>query len=84
MAVSEAYGQTSVGDNWYLKFILWSVASIALFRALGSSAFGITNCIEAVVEGRIRMSLKLPARLGGWGEKMSEKMSSLGGSVKSK
>ncbi|TAQ87532.1 hypothetical protein B7494_g4143 [Chlorociboria aeruginascens] len=34
MAVSEAYGQTSVGDNFYLKFILWSVASVALFRAL--------------------------------------------------
>ena len=83
MAVSEVYGQTSVGDNWYLKFILWSVASIALFRALGSSAFGITNCIEAIVEGRIRLSMRVPKWLGGWGEKMSEKVSNLGGSVKS-
>ncbi|KAG0653003.1 Chitin-UDP acetyl-glucosaminyl transferase 2 [Hyphodiscus hymeniophilus] len=53
MAVSGAYGTTEVGTNDYLSFILWSVASLALFRALGSSAFGIINCIEAIVEGRL-------------------------------
>ena len=51
MAVSEAYGATAVGDNWYLKFILWSVAILAIFRALGSGTFGVINCVEAVVEG---------------------------------
>ncbi|KAE8443508.1 Chitin synthase, class 2 [Mollisiaceae sp. DMI_Dod_QoI] len=87
MAVSEAYGQTAVGSNFYLSFILWSVASLAVFRALGSSAFGIINAIEAVVEGRIRLRMKAPKWMGGFGERMSEKwkdgMSSIGGSVRS-
>ena len=87
MAVSEAYGATAVGDNFYLSFILWSVASLALFRALGSGTFGIINCIEAVVEGRVRMRMKAPKWMGGLGERMGEKwrdgMSSFGSSVKS-
>ena len=83
MAVSEAYGQTSVGNNWYLKFILWCVASLAFFRAIGSSTFGIINCVEAIVEGRIKMKMKIPKWVGGLGEKMSDKISSIGSSVKS-
>jgi chitin synthase len=54
MAVSEAYSSTHVADNFYLKFILWSVASLALFRALGSSAFGVINIISMIAEGRIQ------------------------------
>jgi chitin synthase len=54
MAVSETYSSTHVADNFYLKFILWSVASLALFRALGSSTFGIINIISMIVEGRIQ------------------------------
>jgi chitin synthase len=83
MAVSEAYGATAVGDNFYLKFILWSVASLAIFRALGSSAFGIVNGIEAIVEGRIRMRMQLPAWMGGIGERLRDGVSSFGSSVKS-
>ena len=83
MAVSEAYGQTAVGDNFYLKFILWSVASVALFRALGSSAFGIINLVEAIVEGRVRMRMRLPSWLGGLGDKFRDGVSSFGSSVKS-
>lgn len=66
MAISEAYGASGVGNNFYLKFILWSVASLALFRAIGSGAFGVINCIEAAVEGRIRIRLKLFNWLGSW------------------
>jgi chitin synthase len=83
MAVSEAYGTTEVGSNFYLSFILWSVASLALFRALGSSAFGIINCVEAIVEGRVRIRTRMPAWLGGWSEKVKDGMSSFGSSVKS-
>jgi len=83
MAVSEAYGATAVGDNWYLKFILWSVAILAIFRALGSGTFGIINCVEAVVEGRVRMRMKLPKWAGGLGEKWRDGLSSFGSSVKS-
>lgn len=98
MSISEAYGQTSVGDNWYLKFILWSVASLALFRALGSSTFGIINLVEMAVEGRIRMKTKSPRRpvvatsrwswswarpsSWRWTDKVSDKLSSIGSSVK--
>ncbi|KAG9245244.1 class 2 chitin synthase [Calycina marina] len=87
MAVSESYSGTSVGNNFYLKFILWSVAIVAFFRAIGSSTFGLINCVQAVVEGRVRMTLELPKWTGSLGEKFGEKwrdgMSSLGGSVKS-
>jgi chitin synthase len=59
MAVSEAY---PIGDdiknNFYLSFILWSVAAVALFRALGSCAFGVINIISAIVEGRIQAKLE--------------------------
>jgi len=81
MAVSEAYGQSCIGDNFYLRLILWSVASLALFRAIGSTTFAIINVVNMVVEGRVRMSLKLPKWLGGIGSRMSEKMSSIGSSV---
>lgn len=55
MAISEAYSQKSVGDNFYLKFILWAVAAVAFFRALGSGAFGVINIIEMIVEGRVKI-----------------------------
>ncbi|KAH8593528.1 putative chitin synthase [Bisporella sp. PMI_857] len=83
MAVSEAYGNESVGDNFYLKFILWSVACLALFRAIGSGTFGLINLVEAIVEGRLRMNMKLPSWAGGIGDKLKDSMSSFGSSVKS-
>jgi chitin synthase len=87
MAVSESYGATAVGDNFYLKFILWSVAILAIFRALGSGTFGAINMVEAVVEGRVRMRMKLPKWAGGlgekWGEKWRDGISNFGSSVKS-
>lgn len=54
MAVSEVYSSTHVADNYYLKFILWSVASLAIFRSMGSSAFIVLSVISAIVEGRIQ------------------------------
>ncbi|KAI1336052.1 chitin synthase [Xylariaceae sp. FL0016] len=83
MAVSEAYGYKDVGSNFYLTFILWSVASLALFRAIGSGTFAILNAINMVVEGRVRMSLKVPEWVGGFGTKVSETMSSIGSTVRS-
>lgn len=58
MAVSEAYSSTHISDNFYLKFILWAVASVALFRALGSGAFGVINIVGAIVEGRVKVGFK--------------------------
>lgn len=82
MAVSEAYGIKNIGDNFYLRFILWSVASLAIFRALGSTTFAVLNAVNTVVEGRVRMSLKVPEWAGGLGGKMSETMSSIGTSMR--
>ncbi|KAH9883769.1 glycosyltransferase family 2 protein [Xylariomycetidae sp. FL2044] len=83
MAVSEAYGYKEVGDNFYLTFILWSVAALALFRALGSTTFAIINAVNTIVEGRVRISLKVPGWMNGFGEKVSETVSSIGSSVRS-
>ncbi|CAJ2512170.1 Uu.00g051850.m01.CDS01 [Anthostomella pinea] len=85
MSVSEAYGYVHVGDNFYLTFILWSVASLAIFRAIGSTTFAVLNAVNMVVEGRVRMSLKVPQWMGGLGSRVSsrfsETMSSIGSSV---
>ncbi|KAJ4401106.1 Chitin synthase, class 2 [Neurospora sp. IMI 360204] len=59
MAVSEAYGNSEIGDNFYLRFILWAVAGLALFRALGSTTFAVINLVSALVEGRVRLSLNM-------------------------
>lgn len=83
MAISEAYGSKSLGNNTYLKLILWSVAALAVFRAVGSSAFGIINIVEAIVTGRMKMRMKLPEWMGGIGSKMRDGISSFGSSVKS-
>jgi chitin synthase len=58
MAVSEAYSSTHVADNFYLSFILWSVAGVAIFRALGSATFGIINVIHILAEVRMKWSDK--------------------------
>ncbi|TPX09041.1 uncharacterized protein E0L32_001698 [Thyridium curvatum] len=83
MAVSEAYGGSHIGDNFYLRFILWAVASLALFRAIGSTTFAVINLINMVVEGRVRLSLKMPKWAGGFGGKVSDRLSSIGSSVRS-
>lgn len=54
MSVSEAYSATSVGDNFYLKFILWSVAVLALFRAIGSTTYAVMNAVHKIVEGKAK------------------------------
>lgn len=82
MAVSDAYGSSGIGNNFYLRFILWSVAALALFRAAGSTTFAVINAVNVIIEGRMRLSLKVPEWLGGFGSKMSETMSSIGSSVR--
>ena len=83
MAVSEAYSSTHVADNFYLKFILWSVAAVALFRALGSSAFGIINIVHMIAEGKMKMSwrgIQVPDWVSDTGSKVSSRFSFFGGS----
>jgi chitin synthase len=56
MAISESYGGEHTGDNIYLAILLWSVAALAIFRALGSSAFGIIGIIHKIAEARIKFA----------------------------
>nr|POE87996.1 chitin synthase a [Quercus suber] len=94
MAVSEAYSGTNIKDNYYLTFILWSVAGLALFRAIGSSAFGVINVIHMIAEGKLKWETKKSQKtglgggrsVGGWSSKLSMPswMSSSGSWVSSK
>lgn len=83
MSVSEIYSSKGIGENYYLKFILWSVASLAVFRAIGSTTFAILNVINMIVEGRVRLTLKAPRWWGSVSDRVSEKMSSVGTTLKS-
>ncbi|KKY26288.1 putative chitin synthase 2 [Phaeomoniella chlamydospora] len=95
MAVSQAYPTGHVGSNVYLSVILWSVAVLAFFRAIGSSTFGIINIIQAIMEGRVRWdalwrkdgdgsdggTTVISGSSGSSGSKYSEVKSSLGETV---
>jgi chitin synthase len=67
MAVSEAYGHRAVTNNFYLTFILWSVAALAFFRAVGSTSFLIINSIHSVMETKLK-----------WEDKMEDKKKNTG------
>ena len=76
MAVSEAYDSSNVSSNFYLTFILWSVAAVSLFRAIGSSAFGVMNLVHMIAEGKMRMSLrKMPDWVSEGGSRVSGSLS---------
>ncbi|KIV85968.1 chitin synthase 1 [Exophiala sideris] len=76
MAVSEAYPVgTHLSKNFYLTFLLWSVAALALFRAIGSSAFGIINIVSAIAEGRIQAKFE---KIFGGGDEHGRHKSGLG------
>lgn len=68
MVVSEAYGVGADGNNIYLAIILWAVAALAAFRAMGSTTFAILNLIHKIAEGRMKFqagSLGSKLRRGG-------------------
>jgi chitin synthase len=70
MSVSEAYSGTNIGANFYLTFILWAVAGLAFFRAIGSTSFLIINCIHWAMEAKLK-----------WGDKSERKKTGLGGGL---
>ncbi|KAG5994449.1 Chitin synthase, class 2 [Claviceps lovelessii] len=85
MAISEIYSSKGIGDNLYLRFLLWSVAALAVFRGIGSTTFAIVNLVNLIVEGRVRMNFKMPKWMTDFstkvGGKVSEKVSSVGSSI---
>lgn len=55
MIVSQIYSPTETSSNKYLAFILWSVAALAAFRAVGSTWFLITKYTRSILEAKHRM-----------------------------
>lgn len=94
MAVSEAYGTTGVSDNFYLKFILWSVACLAAFRFIGSTIFLVLGLIHSATEARLKWAsrdrktafpgsssgLSMPGWVSGSGSWIGSKLGSSAGS----
>lgn len=72
MAVSEAYGIESGANNRYLAVILWAVAALAVFRAIGSATFAILNVIHKIAEGKMKFTA------GNIGSRISAKSSTVG------
>lgn len=66
MSVSEAYGTESAGNNGYLAFILWAVAALAAFRAIGSTAFLVLLLIHKLAEGRRKFAAANGVGLNGY------------------
>ncbi|KAF2443044.1 glycosyltransferase family 2 protein [Karstenula rhodostoma CBS 690.94] len=64
MAVSEAYGGQHISGNFYLKFILWAVAALAFFRAVGSTSFLIINSIHSIMETKLKWEDKMEGKRG--------------------
>ncbi|KAI9746299.1 MAG: Chitin synthase, class 2 [Claussenomyces sp. TS43310] len=81
MAVSEAYSGTTIGKNFYLSFILWCVAILALFRSIGSTTYIVMHLVHKIVEGRAKFRVKVPEWAGGISSKLSDTVSSLGSAV---
>lgn len=78
MAISEVYSGTHVGDNVYLEFILWSVACLAAFRAIGSTAYLVINMVNSIVDGKVKWSTRSKQKTGlggGRGSSWSSKLS---------
>lgn len=98
MAVTGSYEHGQAGNNGYLAFVLWSVAALAVFRALGSGTFAFLNIVHKIAEGKMKFvnasgstgssstkrgsTTKLPNR--SVGEKMGDWFSETGWEVKRK
>jgi chitin synthase len=56
MGVSEAYGTNLGTNNLYLSILLWSVAALAAFRAIGSTTFAVLNVVQKIAEGKMKFT----------------------------
>lgn len=61
MIMTEVFGIGHTNNNVYLKIILWSVAGLAAFRALGSIAYLVQTSIRYLSESRHRAFRRRPA-----------------------
>ena len=54
MIVTEIYPVGTGGTNVYLSIVLWSVAGLALIRAVGSTTYALLHLIHKIVEGKTK------------------------------
>jgi len=57
IGITEAFGVQQVRGNWYLTFLLWTVAAVAFFRAIGSTAYLVIEIMYGLVEGKFRIDI---------------------------
>ena len=55
IGITEAFGVQHVRGNWYLICLLWAVAAVAFFRAIGSTAYLVIEIMYGLVEGKFRI-----------------------------
>lgn len=55
IGITEAFGVQHVRGNWYLICLLWAVAAVAFFRAIGSMAYLVIEIMYGLVEGKFRI-----------------------------
>lgn len=67
MTMLQIYEPGQTKSNVYLAFILWTVAVLALFRAIGSFGYLIQNGIRVLFESKNKWSHKRGTRYGGNG-----------------
>lgn len=54
LIMTQVFGNGSTNDNIYLKIILWSVAALSAFRAIGSLAYLVQLIIKGISETRYK------------------------------
>lgn len=67
MTMLQIYEPGQTKSNVYLAFILWTVAVLALFRAIGSFGYLIQNGIRVLFESKNKWNHKRGTRYGGNG-----------------
>ncbi|KAI5792856.1 putative chitin synthase [Pyronema domesticum] len=60
MIITEVYKINDIGGNSYLKFTLWAIAVLAIYRMIGATAYLVIQMLHGFVEGKVRLD---PGRL---------------------
>lgn len=65
MGVTESYGPSQlIGDNLYMAILLWSVAGLAAFRAVGSITFLVLRLMHGLADGSMKLGANSSALNG--------------------
>lgn len=75
MTITEIFKINDIGGNGYLKFTLWTIAVLAVYRMIGSSSYLVIQGLHAFVEGRGKLeSTKITERFQpAWKRRLKKK-----------